>query len=156
MHNEMIHHKGQWGRFRFEDEDGIRVYETQSAIPYLTFPTAVCDHQSQMAEEGIVFKEAIDILQQSIDSHPEIDRVALRHRDSRYSIIILLRELTEEGLFEAHNCFRDSFRHCGSRRPLVTVLGPRQKDSYVFYAADSHIIYGNPNEFNVPAMPPLG
>lgn len=113
------------------------------------------DLQSQMEADELSLSEVAENLRRCAESHDDVEKVSLHYTGHRYSVVVVLRELREERLPEIYYSFENTCQEYGTHRPVVTVLGPQQRDSFVLSAADSYTVYSNGDTPNVPATPPL-
>ncbi len=143
-------------RFLFEQDDVLVCYETSVEAPWLHTPPQSFDVRSHMDADGISLSEIAEKLRACANHHTEVETVSLRCTGRRYSVIVLLRELSEERLAGIYDDFEQVCRAYASHRPMTTVLGPEQRDCFALSAADSYRVYSNADTLNTPATPPLG
>lgn len=143
-------------RFLFEDGETVRCYELCLKPPNLGMFAQRFDLRLQMDTDGLSLSEIADRLRPCAESHRDVEKVTIHYTGRRYSVVVLLRELHDERLPEIYDTFEETCREYGPQAPVVTVLGPQQRDCFALSAVDSYMVYSNKDTLDVPARPPLG
>lgn len=143
-------------RFLFEQGETLVCYDVGPETPALGIVPQPFDVHSQMDADGISLSEIAEDLRRCAEGHAEVENVSLHYTGCRYSVVVVLHEISEETVSEIYGSFEQACQTCGPHRPTITVLGPKQRDCFVLSAADSYRIYSNGDRLKTPAGPPLG
>lgn len=147
---------GQTGRVRFffEEEDRLWCYEAGLNPPQSGICAKLSDIESQMERDNLSMEEIADTLGRCARLHPDIEKVSIHHAGNQYSVVVILRGLSESGVADAYDRFEQACAVYGPHRPIVTVLGPQQRDCPVLSNGNSRVVYVSEGG-DMPATPPL-
>lgn len=155
MNNNTDRSKRGWIRFLFEQGEAVRCYEVCLKPLNLGMFAEPFDLRLQMDADKLSLSEIAGSLRHCAESHDDVEKVSLHYTGHRYSVVVVLRELCEERLPEIYDSFEHTCQEYGTHSPVVTVLGPQQRDSFALSAVDSYLVYSNGGALNLPT-PPLG
>jgi hypothetical protein len=149
---------GRTGRikFLFDEEDCVRSYEVFSLLPDLGGYAEPFDVEAQLESDGLDLQDVLLTLRECAQLQPDIEKVTLHYTGFQYSAVVLLSELSDERLSDIYDSFEQACQRYGQHRPLITVIGPEQRDCIMLSVADSIVAYSNACKSNMPATPPLG
>lgn len=156
MNNDTDRSKRGWIRFLFEQGEAVHCYEVCLKPPNLGMFAEPFDLRLQMDVDELSLSEIAERLRQCAESHDDVDKVSLHYTGRRYSVVVVLRELRDERLPEIYDSFEQMCQEYGAQRPIINVLGPKQRDCPALSAVDSYVVYSGGGTLNMPATPPLG
>jgi len=94
-----------------------------------------------MAKDGLPFGEIVLNIRKWLRAWAEeVDKIAISYTGGKYSVGILLAELTEEHTGRVCAAVRDLAKGFGGLRPITYVLGPNQKESSLLSESECYIV----------------
>lgn len=143
-------------RFYFEHNGSTIFYETHFSLPSIISSNKCIDLRVQMEKDGLSLDDITKKLQRCAQSQSVVEKVVINYTGQKYSLVVLLRSLSDTPISEIHRCFNKSCQGSGEHRPIINVLGPNQKDCLALSYKDSYLAYAKPDRFRIPPRPLSG
>lgn len=142
-------------RLMFEQGERVRCYEVCMKPPNLGIFTQRFNLRSQMDADNLSLSDITERLRCCAESNGDVEKVTMHYTGRGYTVVVLLRELNDEILSEVYDSFELACQEYVNDRPIINVIGPRQRDCFALSAADSYMIYSNGDTSDVPDKPTL-
>jgi hypothetical protein len=140
-----------WTKFVFEDDETVRYYEVCPGLSNSDALIQRFDLKLQTESDGLSLSDIVERLRNCAECHDDVEKVSLHYTGYRYSVVVVLSGLREERLPEIYVSFEQACSEYGAHRPIITVLGPKQRDCFALSAIDSYTVYLNRETLDIPA-----
>jgi hypothetical protein len=136
--------------FLFDHNTTLHRYDVNMTLPSMSEHSLSIEGCIHINVDEPWLANIVKELQTYAESNYNVEQISLNYTGWQYTVIVLLRELSEQGLSDAYYNFWEICQKYEDPRPLVTVLGPQQKDSFILLPPSSYIVYSNAGRSHTP------